>query len=124
MVSINPNYGTLKVIDRFGDPYNTAYVQVKPILRLLSDLKNEIQINGEIFAPIDEINRYRNYQKVDIHIPLGDYPIEINIDTENYTHQIDLSEGYDIMQKLFEWHFDVFGLIESGLAIDISTLEL
>jgi hypothetical protein len=27
-----------------------------------------------------------------------------------------------IYQKLFKWHFDVFGLIEKGLAIDINTL--
>lgn len=29
----------------------------------------------------------------------------------------------DMFQKLFEWHFDVFGLIEKGLAIDINTLN-
>ena len=29
----------------------------------------------------------------------------------------------DQWQKLFEWHFDVFGLIDAGLAIDINTLE-
>lgn len=27
-----------------------------------------------------------------------------------------------LIEKLFEWHFDVFGLIEQGLAIDINTL--
>ena len=26
-------------------------------------------------------------------------------------------------QKLFEWHFDVFGLIKKGLVIDINTLD-
>ena len=30
---------------------------------------------------------------------------------------------YDILLLLFEWHFDVFGLIENDLAIDINTLE-
>lgn len=28
-----------------------------------------------------------------------------------------------LWQKLFEWHFDVFGLIEKGLAVDINTIE-
>jgi len=28
-----------------------------------------------------------------------------------------------LFQKLFEWHFDVFGLIDAGLAIDINTLK-
>ena len=30
---------------------------------------------------------------------------------------------YDIIQELIERHFDIFGLIEKGLAIDINTLE-
>ena len=30
--------------------------------------------------------------------------------------------NYETIEKLFEWHFDVFGLIEKGLAIDINTL--
>ena len=34
-----------------------------------------------------------------------------------------LSKMYIEVVKLFEWHFDVFGLIPEGLAIDINTLE-
>jgi hypothetical protein len=30
---------------------------------------------------------------------------------------------YENWQLLFKWHFDVFGLIEKGLAIDINTLS-
>lgn len=30
---------------------------------------------------------------------------------------------YGLSKKLFEWHFDVFGLIPKGLAIDINTIE-
>jgi len=30
---------------------------------------------------------------------------------------------YPIMLKLFEWHIDVFGLIEQNLAIDSNTLK-
>ncbi len=29
---------------------------------------------------------------------------------------------YEVMEKLLSWHFDVFSLIEKGLAIDINTL--
>ena len=32
-------------------------------------------------------------------------------------------QKYSVISKLFEWHFDVFGLINKGLAIDISTLS-
>jgi len=28
-----------------------------------------------------------------------------------------------LFEKLFEWHFDIYGLIEQGLAIDINTLD-
>ena len=30
---------------------------------------------------------------------------------------------YEVMEYLFEWHFDVFGLIENNLAIDINTIK-
>jgi len=30
---------------------------------------------------------------------------------------------YSLFEKLFEWHFDVFGLIEKGLAIDKNTIK-
>ena len=30
---------------------------------------------------------------------------------------------YGFVLNLLEWHFDVFGLIEKGLAIDINTLK-
>lgn len=40
---------------------------------------------------------------------------EINYDVENYS--------YGFMQFCFKNHFDVFGLIEKGIAIDINTLE-
>lgn len=30
---------------------------------------------------------------------------------------------YGDIIRLFEWHFDVFGMIEKGLAIDINTLK-
>ncbi|TDQ27677.1 hypothetical protein [Tenacibaculum caenipelagi] len=31
--------------------------------------------------------------------------------------------SYTSIQRVFEWHFDVFGLIEKGLAVDINTLN-
>ncbi|MGJ1432867.1 hypothetical protein ACR79M_14930 [Sphingobacterium spiritivorum] len=34
-----------------------------------------------------------------------------------------IENQYKLHRLLFEWHFDVFGLIEKGLAIDINTLE-
>lgn len=28
-----------------------------------------------------------------------------------------------ILERLCEWHFDIFGLIEKGLAVDLNTLH-
>ena len=68
-------------------------------LRPLSDLTKEIEHNGESFVPIDYLE-----------------------------DMIDFSCGYERIeywkvQQLIEWHFDVFGLISAGLAIDINTLN-
>lgn len=38
------------------------------------------------------------------------------------TYDIKLIRYGDVL-KLLEWHFDVFGLIEKGLAIDINTIN-
>ena len=44
---------------------------------------------------------------------------EIGSDYGNQSIPFDYQE----MCKLLEWHFDIFGLIEKGLAIDINTLN-
>jgi len=73
--------------------------QAKPILRPLSDLTKEIEHNGKKFVPLDRLTSrgfaLANYRK----LPYGD------------------------IEKLFEWHFDVFGLIDQGLATDINQLK-
>jgi hypothetical protein len=80
----------------YGDIYTC-----KPILRPLSDLKKEIEVNGEKFVPKDWIGY--NY--------IGE-----NLDTNIATW------SHRTIQKLLEWHFDIYGLIEQNLAIDINTL--
>lgn len=68
---------------------------IKPILRPLSDLKVSKSLFGEY-----------NW----------DYP-------EEFINSISGgSVEYIYMIELFKQHFDVFGLIEEGLAIDINTL--
>lgn len=90
--------------------------------RPLSDLTKEITVSGETFVPIDKLEEI--HKGIDIYQPLNlEYPIEINIQTEDYSQDIDLHDGYLIIQKLLEWHFDIFRLIHAGLAIDINTLN-
>jgi hypothetical protein len=79
---------------------------IKPILRPLSDLTKEIEVDGEEFIPID-------------YIGLMDYDTYSLLYIQNHTYRL----PYQIFNKLLSWHFDIFGLIQKNLAIDINTLE-
>lgn len=78
----------------------------KPILRHLSDLTKEEE--KEIHSKCPNLPNYQEFHKEWIN-----------------EKGLDLSETiieYAAMEILFEWHFDVFGLIDKGLAIDINTI--
>ena len=79
---------------------NYYYDEFKPILRPLSDLT---KVNG--FSLSDMISH-------GYHNPFW-LPENFNV---IYLMHLDF-------EKLVSWHFDVFGLIEKGLAIDINTIE-
>ena len=81
----------------------------KPILHPLSDFNEEYKIQ------IIEEDFYGD----DGHM---DHLVEV-IEGKVYAPSIGLIITYEQMQKLFEWHFDVFNLIPEGLAIDINTIE-
>jgi len=70
---------------------------VKPILHPLSDLIKEIEVNGEKFVPVKKLEwgktRYFDVMKY-----------------RNIGIEITLNES----QKLYEWHFDIYGLIENN----------
>jgi hypothetical protein len=112
--------------------------EVKPLLRPLSDLTKEIEVNGEKFVPIVKLgvlyfpkseienggvlieelvykdNEFKNYFQDYNYI--GD---NVNL----YYKNIGYSESVKIQQQLFQWHFDVFGLIEKGLAINLNSIK-
>ncbi|MEO6522227.1 MAG: hypothetical protein ABIN91_11155 [Mucilaginibacter sp.] len=81
------------------------------ILRPLSDLIQTITHQGKSFVPINAVKGlfgwdylfYDVYKKKE----------EFNLNAVKYA----------CLSKLFEWHFDVFNLIEQGLAIDINTIQ-
>jgi hypothetical protein len=99
---------------------------IKLILRPLSDLTKEIEVNGEKFVPIERLTKI-----------FGGRPISFDgncfytkIQESVVRKKEDLVPLHfsqlDAFNKLFEWHFDIFGLIEKGLAIsyiDINTLN-
>ena len=82
----------------------------KPILRPLSDLTKEIEINGDKFIPSSRtvVGMIHGGSHFGIGI------VENRITTNTIT--------YADMSYLLSLHFDVFNLIPKGLAIDINTL--
>jgi len=84
--------------------------QIKPILRPLSDLK-KIKDKIEKLSPYwyvdDETKWLTEKGKIDKIYP---------------KHVIEWIP-YVLMELLLENHYDVFGLIDKGLAIDINTLQ-
>lgn len=86
-----------------------------PILRPLSDLTKEIEVNGKKIIPCNLI------------FPCDYLDNEFDIFSYQYAEALQKEKlncclDYNQWNLLFEWHFDVFGLIEKGLAIDINTL--
>lgn len=118
--------------------------RIKPILRPLSDLSKEIEHNGEKFVPIIYLSRLvdNGHNHIDSKIHKSSNYITVMTDkcddVENVKFRF-IIEGFSsiersgepislvtydkIKSKLFEWHFDVFGLIEKGLAVDIHTIS-
>lgn len=96
-----------------GNNFQWSFLEgVKPILRPLSDLKTEINHNEEILIPVNWINENFIGAKYDDDI-------KTIFRFKTYSHL-----PFDLFHKLLEWHFDVFGLIGKGLAVDINTLSV
>lgn len=110
----NLNKYSLETIPSIHGYTYCSFEHFKPILRPLSDLTKEIEIDGKKIVP-----RYTGI--------LCKYEIIMNPDFSFFdgigsNNEID-DMPYRVIQKLLEWHFDIFGLIEKGLAIDINTLK-
>lgn len=118
----------------------------KPILRPISDLTKEIEVNGEKFVPIYELCKTQGFSMPKIDRCELSFHSEFNktamikMDgwifrylnneksfwlngTEDWSKKHQKSNNQlDMFQKLHEWHFDIYGLIEQNLSIDINTL--
>lgn len=90
--------------------------KIKPILRPLSDLTKEITVNGKTFVPL---HKFYSLTSVDLEL------IDLEEWREELVYLIKNNSPFQLSQfnMLLEWHFDVFGLIERGLAIDINTIK-
>lgn len=79
--------------------------QIVPFLHPLSDLTKEMR---------EELN------KID-----SDYSLTANYQyfKKDGLYYEPIQMPYDYVQKLLEWHIDIFGLIDAGLAIDLNTIK-
>lgn len=106
------------------EKYKWEYLQenrIKLVLRPLSDLTKEIEHNGEKFVPLRVLNEY---------MPLFGDVYEIYIDDNsdvrllaNYQKGRDVIRGLDPKNMLMKWHFDVFGLLDKSLAINLNEVK-
>jgi hypothetical protein len=85
-------------------PLGCNIKKFKPLLRPLSDLTKEIEVNGERFIPINKLPI------------IGIEVLELESDINNGC----IEQKY--YSKLLEWHFDVFNLIGRGLGIDLNSI--
>lgn len=95
-----------------------GFEYIKPILRPLSDLTKEIEYNGDKFVPIewfeigDDVNESLEYDNGNIKLirsleSISKYGTVNNV---NYL-------PFGVVEKLFEWHFNVFNLPEKLIEI-------
>ena len=111
--------------------YGLNHIQL--LLRPLSDLTTEIEHNGEKFVPMKELLKIKHKKWFDEHTDSRYSEIVVE-DVPSYskaffkymaTLEVIIFKGsifmeeYWIVQKLLSWHFDIYNLIEEGLAIDI-----
>jgi len=91
-----------------------GFQEIKPILRPLSNMDYECDIHGEKFTPYDRLK--------DV-ISEAQWLQICELITENPDYQLVVDLPYWYIENLIKWHFDIFGLIEKGLAIDINNID-
>lgn len=132
------NYTTLNTSPSIHGFTNCPFDKFKPILRPLSDMVKPCLTEDKI--PIVELAKIHLdwIEGLDYNLKCKyRYQRQINV-TSIWNHPADKDPYFDdslfiktvnthknaawINEKLFEWHFDVFGLINNGLAININEL--
>jgi len=115
-------YG-LKVGKHFENEFFSEEMDVSTMMSLFNDTRKK-----PILRPLIDLTVCGNSEN--IFKDLSDKAYLKGMSDENwddFCSQIRMEKGYDLIphwiyQDLIKNHFDVFGLIEKGLAIDINTL--
>jgi len=101
-------------------------MDIKPIFHPLSDLTNEMPVNGKMIIPLHQI-QHENRVAISDMINQEHGPPRYEIDTRFKTYSNHIGGNFHDIYKTLEWlfalHFDLFNLIPEDLAIDINTLK-
>ncbi|HFK5596399.1 TPA: hypothetical protein ACG0AT_000946 [Elizabethkingia anophelis] len=97
-----------------GTTYGRTLQEIKPILRPMSDLTNEITHNGETFIPLHRILEAYCFD-------LAKMDEEYILSFKESLIEVDMS--YKTAQMLHEMHFDTEKLIERGIAINLNEVD-
>lgn len=87
-----------------------------PVLRPLSDLTKVIEHKGEKFVPIVELLKNSSFDTS----KMSEEEIMSFVKVYSNTDLIALND----LPLYLQWHFDLFGGIESGEAINVNTLDI
>ncbi len=90
------------------------HFEFKPILRPISDLNKQVEIEGKLITPIEMVLPY-----------VADIPpflLEDERERLMLRLRLGMIDGifYAQIQRLLQMHFDIFGLIKEELALDIN----
>lgn len=106
----------------FTETYPLNYVghcQFKPLLRPLSDLTREITHEGTKVVLLDWINENTPLRVIMAVDSSGKSCLWCeNVQSSHFN-----AWPYSLHKILASFHFDIFGLIPDGLAIDINTID-
>jgi len=112
LLSVGHDYANL------SDGYDGLNLEsVKPILRDLSTLDQDQEINGEVFNPLNKLNYIFGGS-----IGYMDKNLGINLNVINGLEPFSVNKFWVVRDKLIEWHFNVFNLPKDQW-VDIKTLN-
>lgn len=110
-------------LDKTGDWYynDVNDFTAKLILRPLSDLTKWIEHNGENFVPLDYL--YSKSYPIDYFEYKYHHDYFFSwIESKDKSHHVKFLP-HGLIKQLQEWHFDVFGLLDKNLAINLNEVK-
>lgn len=143
-------YGILGTLIQHKEDNEITYSSLsgcKPLLRPMSDLYKPCLPDGKIpivelakiavlgqnncddlLWDIDSSYEYvsaikKEYEYCFGYDNVGAFWINKEDICDRYFTDIDINSQLQLFQKLYEWHFDIHGLIDKGIAIDLNTIK-